>query len=62
MKIKNGKELIGKHLNGKACIAIYKVVEGAVVTLWEGIRSFFFTRDGLNIETRDGKIFDAREL
>lgn len=41
MKYKNGKELIGKYLNGNTCIAIYKVVNGAVVTLWEFIRSCF---------------------
>ena len=61
MKYKNGKRLEGKYLNGQTCVAIYKVVEGVVITLWEGIRSFFFTRDGANIETRDGKIFDVRE-
>jgi hypothetical protein len=41
MKYKNGKELVGKYLNGKTCTAIYKVVGGAVVTLWEFIRSCF---------------------
>lgn len=41
MKYKNGKELIGKYLNGKTCTAIYKVVGGVAVTLWEFIRSCF---------------------
>lgn len=41
MKYKNGKELIAKYLNGKACIAIYKVVGGVVYTIWEAIRSCF---------------------
>lgn len=41
MKYKNGKELIGKYLNGNTCSAIYKVVGGVVITLWEAIRSCF---------------------
>jgi hypothetical protein len=41
MKIKNGKELIGKFLDGKTCTTIYKVVGGVVYTLWEYIRSCF---------------------
>lgn len=40
-KHKNGKGLVGKYLNGKTCIAIYKVVEGVVYTIWEYIRSCF---------------------
>lgn len=41
MKYKNGKELVGKHINGNPCIIIYKVISGVVYTLWEYIRSCF---------------------
>ena len=41
MKTKNGKELVGKHMNGNTCLAIYKVVKGVVRTLWVAILSCF---------------------
>ena len=41
MKYKNGKELVGKYLNGKTCTTIYKVVGGVAIAIWEAIRSCF---------------------
>lgn len=41
MKYKNGKALAARYLNGKACMAIYKVVGGVVYTIWEAVRSCF---------------------
>lgn len=41
MKYKNGKELVGKYLNGHACVAVYRIVNGAAQTMWEFIKSCF---------------------
>lgn len=41
MKYKNGKELVGKHLNGNTCVYIYKIVKNKVVLIWEAVRSCF---------------------
>lgn len=41
MKIKNGKELVGKYLNGKSCSEIYKIVSNKAVLIWQAIRSCF---------------------
>ena len=41
MKYNDGKELVGKHLNGATCIAIYKVVQKKAVLIWEALISCF---------------------
>lgn len=41
MKYKNGKELVGKHLNGNTCVYIYKIVKNKAVLIWEAVRSCF---------------------
>lgn len=41
MKFKNNRELIGKHLDGKSCVAIYKAIGDKMYMIWEAIKSCF---------------------
>lgn len=37
------------------------VIRYGAKLVWEAIRANFLTKEGLYIETRDGKIFDAKQ-
>jgi hypothetical protein len=51
------KEVAVAALGGRA---IATIRYGAKL-VWEAIRANFLTKEGLYIETRDGKIFDSKQ-
>lgn len=56
MKIRR-KEVTVAALGGKAI----SVIRYGAKLVWEAIRANFLTKEGLYIETRDGKIFDSKQ-
>ena len=58
---RKGREVTGIHRNGKDTQEVWKYIEGVWRLVWEAVRSLFITRDGLPIETRDGKMFDIKQ-
>ena len=56
-----GHEITGRWRNGHDVLEVWKYIDGAWRLVWEAVRSLFLTRDGLPIETRDGKIFDTKQ-
>ena len=49
---------VGSMMTGGKLMSML-VTAGKVI--WQAIRALFFTKDGLYIETKDGKIFDMKQ-